>query len=49
MRKHNPCAMYASTIPQAANNVEYANFKADLTAGTLPSFSFIAPDQVRRL
>jgi phospholipase C len=45
-RRHNPFAYFTDVIgtPQAANLVPFSQFSADLQAGKLPNFSFVAPN-----
>lgn len=47
VKRHNPFAYYSDVVnnaPQAANIVPFTQFAADMSGGTLPSFSFVIPD-----
>lgn len=46
VRRHNPFAYFTDVAgtPAAANIVPFPNLSADLTAGTLPNFVYIAPN-----
>jgi len=45
-KHHNPFAYFSDVIgtPQASNVVPFSQFSSDLTAGSLPDFSFIIPN-----
>jgi phospholipase C len=42
--RHNPPTYYTSLTGCTSNDVPYSQFAADLTAGSLPAFSFITPN-----
>jgi hypothetical protein len=46
LRHHNPFIYFTDVIgtAQAANLVPFSQFSADLMAGQLPNFSFVAPN-----
>lgn len=47
VKRHNPFAYYSDVIndgAQAANVVPFTQFSADMSSGTLPSFSLVIPD-----
>lgn len=47
VKRHNPFAYYSDVVnnaAQAANIVPFTQFSADMSSGTLPSFSFVIPD-----
>jgi acid phosphatase len=48
MRHHNPFSYFTDVIgsAQANNLVPFSQFTADMAAGQLPSFSFVAPNAV---
>lgn len=46
LRHHNPFAYFSDVVgtSQAGNIVPFSQFRADLTSGSLPDFSFIVPN-----
>lgn len=49
VKHHNPFAYFDSVLnssSQLANIVDFSQFSSDVSAGSLPSFSFVVPDDV---
>lgn len=49
LKHHDPFAYFSDTVndaKQAANIVPFTQFAADMSAGALPSFSFVVPNQI---
>lgn len=47
VKHHNPFTYYSDVVnnaAEAANIVPFTQFSTDMSSGTLPSFSFVAPD-----
>jgi len=49
LRRHNPISYFQEVQPPSTENmniVDFSRFQADLSAGSLPAYSFVVPDAV---
>ncbi len=49
LRRHNPISYFQEVQPPSTENmniVDFSQFQTDLSAGTLPAYSFVVPDAV---